>query len=167
MNEGFKYGTPQNNARRSMTKGLLSTLRDAGIGVALGAIGLLRSGATATEEVIEASLTRRQAFNLAKDRAGIPRSSSPIRQWSVGNNIMRLRTKNYRFSNDLGGQGRYYEYETPAGPRVIAEHKFSGDPSHVYRPHFHAGQPKDSSRVDFQQDRYSPVGGDHHIYYKP
>ena len=165
--EGFKHGTPQNSAGRSMTKGLVSTLWEVGIGVALGAVGILGDEAVTTEKAIEATLTRRQAFNLAKDRAGIARSASPIRQWSVGNNIMRLRTKNYRFSNDLGAHGRYYEYETPAGSRVVAEHKFSGDPSHVYRPHFHAGQPKDPIRNDFQRDRYGSVGGNHHIYYKP
>ena len=52
---------------------------------------------------------RRQAFNKAKDLAGIPRSQQPNRQWTVGNDPRRGQ-RNYKYSKDLDSHGRYYEY---------------------------------------------------------
>jgi RHS repeat-associated protein len=149
-----------------------------GVGLSLGAmipfigdgfdgVKITRRGVKVVEDIGEESeavslRSRRQAFTLAKDRAGIPRSASPTRQWAVGEDVTRLRTKNYRFSTDEGTHGRYYEYDTPQGQRVIAEHLNDGP------PHFHAGQPKDPSLpTDFQKERYQQMGGHHHIYYQP
>ena len=111
---------------------------------------------------------RRQALNEAKDRAGIPRSQQPNRQWKVGDdiNMKGHDTANYRYDTNLGSHGRYYEYDIPNGKRVIVEHTNDGV------PHVHAGQPKDnpnSHTYDFKMNRYQKIDGpdgDHHIYYK-
>ena len=110
-------------------------------------------------------LTRRQAFHQTKDRAGISRSQQFSRQWQVGDDPARAGSQNYRYSGDSGTHGRYYEYDTPQGKRVIVDH--TNDPNHP-KPHMHAGQPKhgaNQKNVDFKQERYEPVGGIHHIYY--
>lgn len=108
--------------------------------------------------------TRHQALNAAKDRAGIPRSQSPSRQWHVGDDASRANSSNYRLSRDPATHGRYYEYDTPQGKRVIVDH--TNDPARG--PHMHAGQPKSNpqrSSVDFKNERYQQVGGRHHIDY--
>lgn len=78
----------------------------------------------------------------------------------------------YRFDSSPGGHGIYEQFETEDGSRLIAEH--TNDPNAPFS-HFHAGQPKvDPSRegVNFGWDtssefeRYSPVGGAHHMYYE-
>ncbi|ECB1182872.1 sugar-binding protein, partial [Salmonella enterica subsp. enterica serovar Telelkebir] len=115
-------------------------------------------------------VNRRQALNEAKDLAGIPRSQQPNRQWTVGNNPMRRGKTNYKYSEDLGSHGRYYEYTDARGhKRVIVEH--TADPR-APGPHTHAGQPKpgaDPRTYDFKNDRYqkinNPSTNDHHIYY--
>ncbi len=99
--------------------------------------------------LVHNNYTRRQAFNKAKDRAGIPRSQQPSRQWTNGNDPTRRGHKNYNYTDDSAAQGRYYEYDTPQGKRVIAEH--FNDPNRG--PHFHAVQPKiDSSRRNVDYD---------------
>ena len=109
--------------------------------------------------------TRRQALQKAKDRAAVPRSQSPSRQWTVGNDPTRQGHKNYKYSADPGTHGRYYEFDTPSGKRVVAEH--TNDPGKS--PHFHAGEPKGNSsdrNYDFKQNRYRQVDGKrHHINY--
>jgi len=109
---------------------------------------------------------RRGAMQSAKERAGVPRSQSPDRQWTVGPDGSRAGHSNYRLSDDPASHGRYYEYETASGTRVVVEH--TSDPR-APAAHFHAGQPKgDSARtgVDFKSERYQQVDGKHHIYYK-
>ena len=111
--------------------------------------------------------SRKQAMNEAKDRAGVPRSQQSERQWIVGNDINRKGhdTANYRYDSNFGSHGRYYEYDTPYGRRVIVEHTNDG------QNHFHAGQPKgnpNSHSYDFKENRYQKIdgpNGDHHIYY--
>ncbi|NJL55407.1 hypothetical protein HC928_09640 [bacterium] len=135
------------------------------LGVMAG--GYDRIGGNASTRVFT---TRREAFNAAKDRAGIPRSQQPVDQWTVGNDIQRSRTSNYRYSNDPGTHGWYYAYNTPQGRRVIVEH--TNDPNHPY-PHFHAGEVRQSAQrvenidgFDFRTQRYTSVGGAHHYYYQ-
>ncbi|HBB0804365.1 TPA: hypothetical protein J1A13_004790, partial [Escherichia coli] len=114
---------------------------------------------------------RRQALNKAKDLAGIPRSQQPNRQWTVGNDPRRRGQTNYKYSEDLGSHGRYYEYTDAYGrKKVVVEH--TADPR-TPGPHAHAGQPKpgaDPRTYDFKSDRYQkindPVTKDHHIYYE-
>ncbi|PXY26049.1 type IV secretion protein Rhs [Prauserella coralliicola] len=117
--------------------------------------------------------TRQEALDAAYDRAGIPRGTEPDAVWEVGNDHNRYGEQNYRHSEDLGTHGRYMQFETENGSRVIAEH--TSDPN-APGPHFHAGQPKiDPTReaVDFgwsdqpnsQIERYSQIGGSHHIFY--
>ncbi|MCZ5738387.1 HNH/endonuclease VII fold putative polymorphic toxin [Escherichia coli] len=66
---------------------------------------------------------RRQALNKAKDLAGIPRSQQPNRQWTVGNDPRRRGQTNYKYSEDLGSHGRYYEYTDAYGrKKVVVEH---------------------------------------------
>ncbi|WP_156176014.1 RHS repeat-associated core domain-containing protein [Hymenobacter terrenus] len=115
---------------------------------------------------------RRQALNLAKDRAGIPRSQQPETQWEVGNNVMRRGMKNYNYSENPTEHGRFYEYRNAQGEkRVVVEH--TNDPR---GPHTHAGMPKDNAKsmtYDFKAERYRKIDnpdpnsdGDHHIDYK-
>ncbi|WP_433409501.1 DUF6531 domain-containing protein [Saccharomonospora azurea] len=117
--------------------------------------------------------TREEAMNAAYDRAGIPQGTEPDAAWEVGNDYTRYGEPNYRHSEDLGTHGRYMQFETENGSRVIAEH--TSDPN-APGPHFHAGQPKgDPSRegVDFgwstasnnDIERYSQIGGSHHMFY--
>ena len=94
--------------------------------------------------------TRREAFNAAKDMAGIPHSAQPVRQWTVGGDPTRAGYPNYVYKpydpsitrnnyNPRGGWGNYYQYDTPQGVRVVAEH--IADPN-AKLPHFHAECPK-------------------------
>ncbi|CAN2249215.1 toxin YxiD [Bacillus vallismortis] len=113
------------------------------------------------------NLNRKEAFNNAKDLAGVPRCQQPTRQWQVGDNINKKGGdfKNYEYSSNPTHHGRYYEYDTPQGKRVIVEHINDG------RLHSHAGKPKDGANpfeYDFKKERYSNIyglNGDHHIYY--
>ncbi|MFV1455960.1 T7SS effector LXG polymorphic toxin [Bacillus mycoides] len=115
-------------------------------------------------EIVE---NRTIAFNKAKDLAGIPKSQQPTRQWQVGDDISKkgYESKNYEFSANHTHHGRYYEYDTPQGKRVIVEHINDGV------LHTHAGKPKDGANpytYDFKKERYSNIYGsnnDHHIYY--
>ncbi len=110
-------------------------------------------------------------MDAAYDRAGIPRGAAPDLQWKVGGDPLRRGTSDYRYSEDVGAQGHYMQFETENGSRVLAEH--TNDPSRG--PHFHAGQPKggDPSRagVDFgwggsrDFERYQQIGGKHHLLY--
>lgn len=104
---------------------------------------------------------RKEAFNTAKARGGIPRSQQPVTQWKVGDDPNRASFKNYRYSPlDTSAHGFYFLYDTPQGPRVIVEHLNDG------APHFHAGEPKDPfTFTDFKNERYKQVGGSHHIWY--
>jgi RHS repeat-associated protein len=119
--------------------------------------------------------TRQEALDAAYDRAGIPRGTEPDAVWEVGNDHARRGQPYYRHSEDLGTHGRYMQFETENGSRVIAEH--TSDPR-APGPHFHAGQSKvDPTRdgVDFgwsnkpndhpDVERYSAIGGSHHIFY--
>jgi hypothetical protein len=120
----------------------------------------------AIDHAEQAIPSRRAAFQSAKERAGVARSQSPDRQWTVGSDASRAGHSNYRLSDDAGSHGRYYEYETAKGTRVVVEH--TSDPR-APATHFHAGQPKGDparSGVDFQAERYQQVDGKHHIYYK-
>gem|GEM_PF-2266143 len=113
------------------------------------------------------NLNRREALNQAKDLAGIPRSQQPTRQWQVGDDINKKggNYKNYEYSSNPTHHGRYYEYDTPQGKRVIVDHTNDG------RLHVHAGKPKEGANpfdYDFKKERYANIYGpneDHHIYY--
>lgn len=97
----------------------------------------------------------------------MPKSQQPTRQWQVGDNINKKGGdyKNYEYSSNPTHHGRYYEYDTPQGKRVIVEHINDG------RLHTHAGKPKEGANpfeYDFKKERYSNIygpNGDHHIYY--
>jgi len=127
---------------------------------------------------------RRQAFNLAKDLAGIPRSQQPDRQWTVGNDVTRRGMANYEFDPNPGRHGRYYEFTDARGhKKVVVEHTNDGNRRYKKNDkdknsgkpckHFHAGQAKDNPRTyDFKKDRYKKIDReikegvlDHHIDY--
>jgi hypothetical protein len=61
-----------------------------------------------------------------------------------------------------GSHGRYHEYHTPNGPRVIAEH--TNDPTAPHG-HFHAYQPKKDHTGITIGEKYDRVDGPHHYYY--
>ncbi|MFE9412978.1 polymorphic toxin-type HINT domain-containing protein [Streptomyces sp. NPDC006704] len=116
--------------------------------------------------------TRSGAKAAAHDRAGIPSDAVPDATWTVGADVTQRGMPGYRFDSNPGAHGIYEQFETEGGSRLIAEH--TNDPNAPFS-HFHAGQPKgDPTRegVNFGWDmtsefeRYSPVGGSHHMYYK-
>jgi RHS repeat-associated protein len=107
--------------------------------------------------------SRRQAFNAARDRAGVPHSAQPVRQWTVGDDVTRRGMANYHYDPNPGAHGRYYQYDTPNGPRVVAEH--TSDPRAPH-PHFHAYQPKEGATGINIGEKYARVdGGPHHYYH--
>ena len=112
---------------------------------------------------------RKQALNEAKDRAGIPRSQQPKRQWEVGDDPKRRGMKNYKYDENPGGHGRYYEYRDAHGnKKVVAEH--TKDPNRATK-HVHAGEAKldgDPKTYDFKEKRYKNIKtkGDQHIDYE-
>ncbi|MDH6123661.1 DUF6531 domain-containing protein [Kitasatospora sp. GP82] len=118
--------------------------------------------------------SRREAFNAARDMAGIPRGNQPIRQWTIGGDPKQQHRANYVYrpydpkgdpnKDPRAGWGRYYQYETPQGARVIAEH--TSDARAPY-PHFHAGKaPEGEPRdVNMQGRPYKQILPKHHIYY--
>ncbi|MDR5825932.1 RHS repeat-associated core domain-containing protein [Caballeronia sp. LZ043] len=113
--------------------------------------------------------TRQEALDAIFDRAGIPRGTRPDAVWEVGNDATRRGMPGYLFSNHTQSHGRYMQFETDQGSRVISEHLKDGD------PHFHAGQPKIDPTRDFVDfgwggnvnvaERYSQIDGGHHYYY--
>ena len=115
--------------------------------------------------------SRDEAYTAARDRAGVPQDATPDEVWDVGDDLLRRGQKGYKYAEkDPGGHGRYEQFETEDGSRVIANH--TNDPNRG--PHFHAGQPKgDPSRtgVNFgwdnaaEAERYGQVGGKHHYDY--
>ncbi|MCY8008892.1 T7SS effector LXG polymorphic toxin [Bacillus haynesii] len=113
------------------------------------------------------NLNRKEALNQAKDLAGVPRSQQPTRQWQVGDDVTKkgVDYKNYEYSSNPTHHGRYYEYDTPNGKMVVAEHTNDG------KLHTHAGKPNEKENpfnYDFKKKRYSNIygsNGDHHIYY--
>jgi RHS repeat-associated protein len=120
----------------------------------------------------ETLATRAEAKAAAYDRAGIAPGTEPDAVWTVGDDVTQRGMPGYRYDENPGAHGNYEQFETENGSRVIAEH--TNDPDAPFS-HFHAGQPKiDPTRegVNFGWDpstdfeRYSPVGGKHHIYYE-
>ncbi|MER8114773.1 polymorphic toxin-type HINT domain-containing protein [Streptomyces sp. NPDC094031] len=116
--------------------------------------------------------TRSEAKAAAHARAGISSDAVPDAVWTVGDDVTQRGMPGYRFDPNPGAHGNYEQFETEGGSRLIAEH--TNDPNAPF-PHFHAGQPKsDPTRegVNFGWDmfsefeRYSPVGGSHHMYYE-
>ncbi|MFF9626452.1 RHS repeat-associated core domain-containing protein [Streptomyces griseosporeus] len=120
--------------------------------------------------------TRREAFNHARDMAGVPNSAQPIRQWEIGGDAEQARRHGnyvYRPYDPNGdpkrdprpGWGRYYQYDTPHGSRVIAEH--TSDPNAPH-PHFHAGKPQEGlpPDVNMMGKTYKQIMPKHHIYYE-
>ena len=111
---------------------------------------------------------RRQALNKAKDLAGVPRSQQPVRQWIVGDDVKRREYENYVYDTEPSHHGRFYEYNTPNGKRVVVEH--TND--EIQELHVHAGMPKGDSNdmnYNFKENRYQKItgkDGDHHIRYK-
>ena len=117
------------------------------------------------------NINRRQALNKAKDSASIPRSQQPTRQWTIGDDITKKggNYKNYEYSDNITHHGRYYEYDTPQGKKIIVEH--TNDLAQGL--HTHAGEvPKGANPLmyDFKNpdNRYKPINKDtdHHIRYR-
>jgi RHS repeat-associated protein len=108
--------------------------------------------------------TRKEAFNAAKDRGNVPRSQQIEKQWTIGDDVTRRGYGNYVYDPNPGAHGRYYQYRTPTGTVVIAEH--TSDPCNLFK-HFHAGEPKEgrSPFADMQGERYGQIGGKHHYHY--
>ena len=118
---------------------------------------------------------RKEAMMEAKKRIGVPRCQQPKRQWVVGGDARRANYKNYKYVKDNPtGYGRYYEYDTPDGIRVVVDHT-----SHKEKGlHFHTGQPKGKKNInshtyDFKKEKYLNIrldgeakDRDYHIYYR-
>ncbi|WTI64906.1 HNH/endonuclease VII fold putative polymorphic toxin [Streptomyces sp. NBC_00358] len=67
--------------------------------------------------------------------------------------------------NPRGSWGRYYQYETPHGMRVIAEH--TADPN-APLSHFHAGTPQAGEPADVNMTGkiYKELQPKRHLYYE-
>ena len=114
-------------------------------------------------------INRRQALNQAKDLAGVPRTQQPVKQWVVGDDVTRKGFGNYVYKTNPSHHGRFYEYDTPQGKRVVVEH--TNDTAQGL--HTHAGKPPDKinnpMNYDLKKGRYQKINredGDHHIRYK-
>ena len=108
---------------------------------------------------------RRQAFNQAKDRAGIPRSQQPSQQGTFRSRYPDAVKDNVGTNLNEGNpaaQGRWYRYETPQGNKYIVEHDV--DPTQP--PHFHAVENKPGEIPIERGGNYSPIGGKHHVFYR-
>jgi hypothetical protein len=120
-----------------------------------------------THNACKPEINRKQAFNEAKDRAGVPRSQQPTKQWQVGDDITKKGANyaNYKYDSNPGSHGRYYEFNTPKGKRVVVDHVNDGV------THMHAGRPKPGANhftYDFKVDKYQNIplpNTNHHIYY--
>jgi len=116
--------------------------------------------------------TRAEAKAAAYDRAGVAPGTEPDAVWTVGDDVKQRGMPGYRYDPNPGAHGTYEQFETENGSRVIAEH--TNDPNAPFS-HFHAGQPKVNPARDgvnlgwdmtTEFERYSPVGGAHHLYYE-
>ncbi|MFD9906347.1 DUF6531 domain-containing protein [Streptomyces sp. NPDC059063] len=124
---------------------------------------------------------RKEAEQSAFDLAGVPYGAKPDAEWIVTDVKHLAHTPGYFYSDNPAHLGRFRQFETPDGSRVIVEHTFD-----KAGPHFHAGKPKfddsragvnfgwDNSPGDFYRytdswERYAKMnkpGGDHHFFYK-
>ena len=87
-------------------------------------------------------LNRKEAFNEAKNRAGIPHSQQPTRQWVVGDDVTR---KGYKIINMIQIQQHMEDIMNMIHlwERVVAEH--TNDTAKGL--HMHAGQPKERTQI--------------------
>ncbi|MFJ5261162.1 putative T7SS-secreted protein [Streptomyces sp. NPDC088387] len=124
---------------------------------------------------------REEAERAAFEAAGVPYGSTPDAEWIVTDVKHLAHMPGYFYSDNAQHLGRFRQFETADGSRVVVEHTFD-----KAGPHFHAGQPKvDASRsgVNFGWDnspgdffryrdtweRYDAInkpGGDHHFFYQ-
>ncbi|MFF1399629.1 putative T7SS-secreted protein [Streptomyces sp. NPDC058287] len=124
---------------------------------------------------------RSDAEKGAFEAAGVPHGTIPDAEWVVTDVKHLSHIPGYFYSNNPAHLGRFRQFETSEGSRVIIEHTFD-----KAGPHFHAGQPKgDPSRsgVNFgwenspgdvyrykdsweRYDKINKPGGDHHFFYK-
>ncbi|MET7788409.1 RHS repeat-associated core domain-containing protein [Streptomyces sp900116325] len=128
---------------------------------------------------------RADAEQAAFRAAGVPYGETPIAEWTVTGDKTLKHAPGYTYSKDESHWGRFRQFETPQGSRVVVEHV--SDPAGA---HFHAGKPKvDDSRhlVNFGWDnrrvqreggtlgypedmeRYGKINkpeGDHHFFYE-
>ncbi|MFE5911367.1 putative T7SS-secreted protein [Streptomyces wedmorensis] len=124
---------------------------------------------------------RADAEKAAFEAAGVPYGTTPDAEWIVTGDITRSHIPGYYYSSTESHWGRFRQFETAEGSRVVVEHTFDRA-----GPHFHAGRPKiDPSRtgVNFGWDnspgdffrykdtyqKYAAIdkpGGDHHFFYK-
>lgn len=90
------------------------------------------------------------------------------RQWVNGDDINKKGFNNYIYDTEPSHNGRYYEYDTPNGKRIIVDHTNDAEQG----LHTHAGKPKGNDSdmfYDFKENRYQKINGkngDHHIRYK-
>ncbi|MFD7323107.1 putative T7SS-secreted protein [Streptomyces sp. NPDC059875] len=125
---------------------------------------------------------RADAEKAAFEAAGVPYGTVPDAEWLVMGDVQYAHMPGYLYSPNPTHWGRFRQFETDEGSRVVVEHTFDRA-----GPHFHAGIPKqggDQSGVNFGWDnspgegrnrynesltRYGKVnkpGGDHHFFYK-
>ncbi|GAA2320625.1 DUF6531 domain-containing protein [Streptomyces kunmingensis] len=123
---------------------------------------------------------REDAERAAFEAAGVPYGTTPDAEWIVTDVKQMAHMPGYFYSSTDSHLGRFRQFETEQGSRVIVEHTFDRA-----GPHFHAGQPKadptrsevnfgwDNSRGEFYRyvdtwERYDAInkpGGDHHFFF--
>ena len=107
-----------------------------------------------------------------KKRIGVSRCQQPKKQWIVGGDAIRA---GYKYAQDNPtGYGRYYEYDTPNGIRVVVDYTSNKEKG----LHFHTGQPQGKKNInshtyDFKKEKYLNIRLDGeakdrycHIYYR-
>ncbi|MFF3849663.1 RHS repeat-associated core domain-containing protein [Streptomyces sp. NPDC002328] len=99
-------------------------------------------------------LNRADAEAAAFSLAGVPHGAVPDAAWIVTGNVKLAHAPGYFYSSNPTHWGRFRQYETAQGSRVVVEHTFD-----KAGPHFHAGKPKyDSLRnfVNFDWNNQKP-----------
>ncbi|MDQ1009869.1 RHS repeat-associated protein [Streptomyces sp. V4I23] len=124
---------------------------------------------------------RQDAERAAFEAAGVPYGTTPDAEWIVTGDVRRAHMPGYFYSDQEAHWGRFRQFETDQGSRVVVEHTFDRA-----GPHFHAGVPKqdptrngvnfgwdnepgDTFRYKDTWERYGKVnkpGGDHHFFYE-
>ncbi|MFB0616674.1 putative T7SS-secreted protein [Streptomyces sp. AGS-58] len=124
---------------------------------------------------------REDAERAAFETAGVPYGTTPDAEWIVMGDKTLKHSPGLTYAPDPTHWGRFRQFETENGSRVIVEH--THDPA---GPHFHAGTPKGFSSADHARgavnfgwdnsaegyatrERYRALnkpGGDHHFFYE-
>jgi hypothetical protein len=124
-----------------------------------GGPGQARVLEIAAAAVVGAVETRGSALGSAKERAGVPRSQQPTRQWRIGD-PKDMKGPGVRDPN-VRNQGIIYEYEIPkaeGGTEKVYIIDHTKDALHGGIGHVHTGKPPGQAKCIQPGGRYTEVG---------